>query len=74
LGVIEKAKSTVPLKRLATCEEIAWMVAYLASPAGDYITGQTFTVDGGKTLWGDLWPIPDPPDLEPIVIPKESWE
>jgi len=74
LGVIEKAKSTVPLKRLASCEEIAWMVAYLASPAGDYITGQTFTVDGGKTLWGDLWPIPDPPDMEPIAIPKESWE
>jgi len=74
LGVIEQAQSVVPLKRLATCEEIAWMVTYLASPAGAYITGQTFTVDGGKTLWGDLWPIPDPPGLGPIEIPSESWE
>lgn len=74
LGVIEQAQSVVPLKRLATCEEIAWMVAYLASPAGDYITGQTLTIDGGKTLWGDMWPIPDPPGLGPIEIPTESWE
>ena len=74
LGVLEQAQSVVPLKRLATCEEVAWMVAYLASPAGDYITGQTMTIDGGKTLWGDMWPIPDPPGLGPIEIPSESWE
>ena len=74
LGVLEQAKSTVPLKRLASCEEIAWMVTYLAGPAGDYITGQTFTVDGGKTLWGDMWPIPDPPEMTPVEIPTEPWE
>jgi citronellol/citronellal dehydrogenase len=74
LGILEQAQSVVPLKRLASCEEIAWMVAYLASPAGDYITGQTFTIDGGKTLWGDMWPIPDPPGLGEIEIPVEEWE
>jgi NAD(P)-dependent dehydrogenase (short-subunit alcohol dehydrogenase family) len=74
LGIVEQLKSVVPLKRLATCEEIAWLVAYLASPAGDYVTGQTLTIDGGKELWGSYWPIPDPPGMTPVQIPKEPWE
>jgi citronellol/citronellal dehydrogenase len=74
LGLIEHMKSFVPMKRLATCDEIAWMVTYLASPAGAYITGQVMTVDGGKELWGDYWPIPNPPEMEPVKIPLEPWE
>ncbi len=74
LDLITQMKSYVPMKRLATCEEIAWTVAWLASPAGAYVTGQTITVDGGKELWGDWWPIPDPPDMGPVEIPKEPWE
>lgn len=64
----------VPLKRFGTPEEIAWAVAYLAGPGGDYVTGQTFVIDGGKTLWGDTWPIPDPPELPGVEIPTEPWE
>jgi NAD(P)-dependent dehydrogenase (short-subunit alcohol dehydrogenase family) len=74
LQVIEKMQSLVPLKRLATCEEVAWAVAYLAGPAGAYVTGEVLTLDGGKTLWGDWWPIPDPPGLGPVVLPTEPWE
>ncbi len=74
LDLISQMQQLVPLKRLATCEEIAWWVAWLASPAGDYVTGQTLTVDGGKELWGDWWPIPDPPDPPELVIPREPWE
>ncbi len=74
LGVLERIQSLIPLKRLARTEEIAWLVAYLASPAGAYVTGQTWTVDGGKELWGDWWPIPDPPDLGPVEVPREPWE
>ena len=74
LDLISKMKSYVPMKRLASCEEIAWTVAWLASPAGAYITGQTVTIDGGKELWGDWWPIADPPNMGPVVIPKEPWE
>lgn len=36
-----------PLKRIAKPEEIAALIAYLASPEGSFITGQTLAVDGG---------------------------
>lgn len=74
LNLISQMRSFVPMKRLATCDEIAWAAAFLASPAGAYITGETLTIDGGKTLWGDWWPIPDPEDVGTIDIPKEPWE
>lgn len=60
--MIKDSWQRVPLKRLGTTEEIAWSVAYLASPAGDYYTGSTLCIDGGHAHWGDLWPIPDPHD------------
>ena len=74
LELIQQMQSRVPLKRLATCEEIAWAVAWLASPAGAYVTGQVIPIDGGKSLWGDWWPIADPAELPQVEIPKEPWE
>mgnify|MGYP002630648235 CR=1 FL=1 len=74
LGVLERLQSLVPAKRLARREEIAWLVAYLASPAGEYVTGETWTVDGGASLWGDLWPIPDPPGLGAAEPELDPWE
>jgi len=44
------AKGAIPLKRWGTPEDIGQMVAYLASPAGDWITGAIFVVDGGEWL------------------------
>jgi 2-hydroxycyclohexanecarboxyl-CoA dehydrogenase len=43
-------RSTIPLGRYAEPDEIGEMVAFLASDASDYITGQTFSVDGGRTM------------------------
>src|SRR5438477_926269 len=39
--VQEGVARTVPLQRLGEPEEQAWLVAYLASPAGDYFSGTT---------------------------------
>lgn len=43
-------KRGVPLGRFGTPEDIANMAVYLASSAGDYITGATMVVDGGEWL------------------------
>lgn len=38
------------LNRLGTPQDVANMILYLASPLGDFITGEEFYVDGGETL------------------------
>jgi 3-oxoacyl-[acyl-carrier protein] reductase len=38
---------SVPLGRAGSGEDIAWMVVYLCSEQGSWITGQLYTVDGG---------------------------
>lgn len=47
----------IPLKRLGAVEDVAWAVAYLAGPAGRYITGETICVDGGQQHWGTVFPV-----------------
>jgi 3-oxoacyl-[acyl-carrier protein] reductase len=37
----------VPLRRAGSGDDIAWMVAFLCSDQGSWITGQLYTVDGG---------------------------
>jgi NAD(P)-dependent dehydrogenase (short-subunit alcohol dehydrogenase family) len=39
--------STVPVKRLATPEEIAQVIAFVASVNASYMTGASIPVDGG---------------------------
>lgn len=40
----------IPLKRLGEASDISNIVAFLASEEAGYITGQTFTVDGGMVM------------------------
>jgi peroxisomal 2,4-dienoyl-CoA reductase len=46
----EYAKQGIPLGRWGSPRDIANMVAFLASPAGDWITGSIFVIDGGEWL------------------------
>jgi NAD(P)-dependent dehydrogenase (short-subunit alcohol dehydrogenase family) len=75
-GVVAAAARTIPLKRLGRVDEVAAAVAYLLSPAADFITGATLRMDGGASLWGERWSIPDPAKPESSEIPpwpEERW-
>jgi len=49
-AIEEYALKFVPAGRLGTPDDIGNMVTYLASPAGDWITGAIFVIDGGESL------------------------
>jgi citronellol/citronellal dehydrogenase len=42
----------VPMRRPGSAEEVAAVIAFLASPGGAYVTGSTVLVDGGADAWG----------------------
>ncbi len=46
----KKRVERVPLKRAGTADDIAAMSLFLCANTGDYITGQTYNVDGGSEL------------------------
>jgi 3-oxoacyl-[acyl-carrier protein] reductase len=46
----EELVARVPMRRLGTPEDVAGCIAFLASDAASYVTGQTLTVCGGLTL------------------------
>jgi 2-hydroxycyclohexanecarboxyl-CoA dehydrogenase len=48
--LIDALKKAVPMKRLATPEDVAAAVAFLASEEAGFITGQTLSVSGGLTM------------------------
>ena len=58
-ALVEMSVKRTPMKRLGTAEEVAEMIAYLASDGSHFVTGQTFYIDGGASLWGESWDIPD---------------
>ncbi len=48
---LNKVLRRIPLQRIGTSEEVANMVEFLASDKASYVTGSTFFVDGGMTLY-----------------------
>jgi len=69
--VSENVARTVPLGRLGTPEEMAWLVAFLASPAGDFFSGAVLTIDGARDNWFGAWPPAGVSDEEGTLLAEE---
>lgn len=57
--LLELGRKASVLKRLGSANEVAHLIVYLASRQADFVTGQTFAIDGGQSLYGDIWQVPD---------------
>jgi citronellol/citronellal dehydrogenase len=53
---LDELAKFVPMGRMGTAEEVADAIAFLASPAASYITGQTIVIDGGIENTHASWP------------------
>jgi glucose 1-dehydrogenase len=49
--MLEKVLNQIPVRRIGSPEEVANVVEFLASYKASYVTGTTFYVDGGMTLY-----------------------
>jgi citronellol/citronellal dehydrogenase len=61
----------VPLQRMGSVAEHAWLVALLASPLGHVFNGSTVTMDGARDNWAGPWPPPGLAD-EAGEVPTEE--
>ena len=50
--LVKGLADTIPMKRLGTTDEVAYLTLFLASPMAKYITGETVYIDGGQRLHG----------------------
>jgi NAD(P)-dependent dehydrogenase (short-subunit alcohol dehydrogenase family) len=64
--ILEMSRQRTPMKRSGTPEEVAELVAYIASDAAWFVTGETWYMDGGAHLWGDAWGIPETPSHQAV--------
>jgi NAD(P)-dependent dehydrogenase (short-subunit alcohol dehydrogenase family) len=54
-GVVEGIERQTPLRRWAQPEDIADVIAFLATDAGRFVTGEVIAVDGGLARTRDLY-------------------
>ena len=54
-GVVERIEEQTPLRRWAQPDDIADVVAFLASDAARFVTGETVSADGGMARTLDLY-------------------
>jgi citronellol/citronellal dehydrogenase len=62
---------SIPLQRLGTPREHAWLVALLASPLGRAFSGSTVTLDGARDNFAGAWPPPGLADASGEVPTEE---
>ncbi|MGB3481085.1 MAG: SDR family NAD(P)-dependent oxidoreductase [Mycobacterium sp.] len=53
-NIIERVKQSIPVGRVGRPDDVARTVAYLAAPDAGYVTGQTITVCGGRSISGSM--------------------
>jgi len=49
-GFLERSKATHPIGRVGSAEEVACLVLFLLSAEASWITGSTYSIDGGRAL------------------------
>lgn len=69
--VWRSAALSVPLQRLGTMQEFAWLVGMLASPLGRALSGTVVTLDGAADNWWGAWP-PTAIADDAGVVPTEA--
>jgi len=59
--LLEASRQRSPMKRFGSEDEVADSIVFLASRLSSFATGQVWRLDGGASVWGDNWIIPDRP-------------
>ena len=49
---VERYYDTIPLRRIATADDVALSIVFLASEWAQHITGEVLNVNGGAVLCG----------------------
>jgi citronellol/citronellal dehydrogenase len=50
-----------PMMHAGSAWDVAEACVYLTGPSGNFVTGETLTIDGGGQLWGETWTTVKPP-------------
>jgi len=54
--IVEGVHKSIPMGRVGESEEMAWLLAFLASEAGAFHSGSVITLDGARDNWFGPWP------------------
>ncbi|MHB1469411.1 MAG: SDR family oxidoreductase, partial [Solirubrobacteraceae bacterium] len=69
--IVDRIAETIPAGRLGSERELAALVAYLCSPAADFLTGTVVTIDGARDDWLGVWPPAAASDAEGAPLSEE---